>query len=118
MTKCAGRHIMMGCVRSVSGRDIAGFGTGETPDQMIESLQMAIGELPPPLLRLAQGISYPSAVVAAVGAGIDLFDAGLASSASSAALALAFDIRLPATMPEGIPNVARSSPVVDLKDTR
>lgn len=102
----------------VAGFSLTGFGTGETPDQMIESLQMAIGELPPPLLRLAQGISYPSAVVAAVGAGIDLFDAGLASSASSAALALAFDIRLPATMPEGIPNVARSSPVVDLKDTR
>lgn len=99
-----------------------GFGTGETQQQMIEALRAAISELPAPLPRLAQGVAYPAAVVAAVEAGVDLFDASFASVATSSGLALAFQFQPPAaTSSRGnITDGDHSHPpsVVDMKDKR
>ncbi len=68
----------------------AGFGTGESRDQLREALAAAVPQLPPHLPRLSQGIGAPDAVLAAVEHGVDLFDSGYAHLATAAGAALTY----------------------------
>lgn len=101
-----------------------GLGTGETQEQLLEVVQAAVGELPAPLPRLAQGVSRPAAVLAAVAAGVDLFDAGFASVSTAAGIALtfSFDTSAAATadgkQSSEVGAVCHPAPSIDLNDTR
>ena len=90
----------------------------------MEVLQAAVGELPAPLPRLALGVSRPAAVLAAVAAGVDLFDAGFASVSTAAGIALTFPFDTPAAetadgrQSSDVSAACHPAPSIDLNDTR
>eukprot|EP00884_Botryococcus_braunii_P013285 jgi/Botrbrau1/21958/Bobra.0249s0081.1 len=79
--------------RPVSGFVLSGFGTGESWEQRLEHLQVAVKELPDGLPRLLVGPSgSPDEVLAAVSCGVDIFDTAYAALATQAGYALTFPI--------------------------
>lgn len=79
----------------------------------------AVAELPHDMPRLAQGVSSPAAVLAAVAAGVDLFDTGFATVSTAAGVALTFSVSDPAQEANGDAEArSPSAASVDLKDTR
>mmetsp|Transcript_5562 Transcript_5562/g.15935 ORF Transcript_5562/g.15935 Transcript_5562/m.15935 type:complete len:538 (-) Transcript_5562:1373-2986(-) len=103
----------------LSGFALTGLGTGETEQQLSDMVHAAVAELPHDMPRLAQGVSSPAAVLAAVAAGVDLFDTGFATVSTAAGVALTFSVSDPAQEANGDAEArSPSAASVDLKDTR
>ncbi len=68
------RHIEQICALPFDGFALGGLSVGETPEQMHEVLDAVAHEMPDDRPRYLMGVGRAEDLVAAIGAGIDMFD--------------------------------------------
>lgn len=91
--KCAQAIVEGGAfLPSLTGICVGGLGTGESPEQRAEIIQVAFKNVPPEKVRMVSSVGTPEEVLMAVSQGIDLFDISFVLDATAGGYALTFPI--------------------------
>jgi len=78
----------------LTGVCVGGLGTGETPEQRAEIIQVAFKNVPPGKIRMISSVGTPEEVLASVSQGVDVFDVSYVLDTTAGGYALNFPIDL------------------------
>jgi queuine tRNA-ribosyltransferase accessory subunit len=92
--RCTQGIVESSSMPSVTGICVGGLGTGETPEQRAEIIQVALKNVPTGNVRMISSVGTPEEVLLAVSQGIDLFDVSFVLDATTGGYALNFPIDL------------------------
>jgi queuine tRNA-ribosyltransferase subunit QTRTD1 len=81
-------------LQNLTGICVGGLGTGETPEQRAEIIQIAFKNVSPEKVRMISSVGTPEEVLAAVSQGVDLFDLSFVLDVTAGGYALHFPIDL------------------------
>lgn len=98
--KCAQGIVQGAFLPRLAGVCVGGLGTGETPEQRAEIIQIALKNVPVEKIRMISSVGTPEEVLLAVSQGVDMFDVAFVLDATSAGYALNFPVDYPLDIPD------------------
>ena len=86
---------------NLAGVCIGGLGTGESPQQRAEIIQLVLKDVPAEKTRMVSGVGTPEEILSSVGQGVDLFDLSFIADVTAGGYALHFPVEPPTNGDDG-----------------